>query len=316
MIAHDVLTYISAKSVGFGDVRVPVTPYAYAGEDGGPYNPSYSWEMREGGIPVTRSDDPYFDELDYYAGRINYAPPLNGRVPALDVLSLYSAEPDWGMDRELQLSPLQALTAGSQGYRHLRYGLFGLRAGVAPQRALHFHRLALHAFEEGDAYWALRFAARALHYIQDVLTPYHLKPIPEWYVIPRLFLLRRLHYTIYNYHVNFEGFMGYHLWHGTDCYIQCIENTQPSPVKDLHAELRRHVRKSRFLFYGLFSECGKAWGNGLSQDFVKLGARWIEEYEPSDELNSRVFRWLRLASGFVKGYVLQYVLPRLDGVSQ
>ena len=318
MIAHDVMTYVSARSVGFRDVPVTLRPYSYGEVDRDRYNPSYAWEMREGGTPVVSSDNPYFDEQEYYGSSVRYSV-LRGdeasrddAVSALEVLSLYSAEPDWGMDRELELSPLQKLTAGSQGYRHLRYGFFLFRAGVAHRRALHFQSLAAHAFDRGDPYWGLRFSARALHYIQDILSPYHLKPIPEWYWIPRLFRLRAVYHTIFNYHLNFEGYTGYHLWHGTQRFIRCIEGAGPKAIGDLKQDLLRASWKVRMLFYGIFGECRKMWGESLSEGFRRLGRDWIEEYTPSERLNLLICRWLTLASSYVKGYILKDVLPYME----
>ncbi len=103
MIAHDVHTYISARSVGLRDMPVRITPYTYHGVDRDAYNPSYWWEMREGALPVTVSDHPVKDEREYYNPYVVYHQPEDGHVSALEVLALYSAEPDWGMDEGLQL---------------------------------------------------------------------------------------------------------------------------------------------------------------------------------------------------------------------
>jgi hypothetical protein len=311
MIAHDVHTYVCAASLNMKAVAVPVTPYSYQDVDLGPYNPSYHWEMREGASPVTVSEHVLNDERAYYAPYVHYEGPVQGTASSLQVLALYSAEPDWGMDEGLKLSPLQAVTAGSQGYRHLRYGWFFLRAGVAHRRVLHFNRLARLAFESGDRYWGLRFSGRTVHYIQDLLTPFHLKPIPEWYWVPRVFRLREVFNTICLQHMRFEGFTGYHLWHGSESYLRCIEESKPFSINSLRKDLLGASRRLRRRFYGLFRECCLFWGDGGPDSAAPLEREWIRKQVPSETLNTYIHGWLSMLSSFVKGYLGVYVLPRM-----
>jgi hypothetical protein len=309
MIAHDVHTYMCAASLNMEDVAVHITPYSYQDEDQDPYNPSYRWEMREGGSPVTVSEHALNDEQNYYTPFVHYESPVQETVSSRQVLALYSAEPDWGMDEGLQLSPLQAVTAGSQGYRHLRYGWFFLRAGEAHRRALHFNRLAGIAYAGGDYYWGLRFSGRTLHYIQDLLTPFHLKPIPEWYWMPRVFRLREVFNTICSQHMRFEGFTGYHLWHGSASYLKCIEESSPLPLGDLRRDLIRASRKLRRRFYGMFRECCLFWGEGETASALKR--EWIRNHSPSETLNRYIYSWLHMLSSFVKGYIQVHILPHM-----
>ena len=312
MIAHDVHTYVCAKSVDMRDTSVRITPYAYHDVDRDIYNPAYQWEMREGGSPVTVSDHALKDERDYYNPYVRYDKPVNGKVSSLQVLSLYSAEPDWGMDEGLQLSPFQGVTAGSQGYRHLRYGWYFLRIGVAHRRALHFHELAEYAFSMGDSYWGLRFSGRALHYMQDLLTPYHLKPIPEWYWIPRLFRLGDVFNAICSHHMRFEGYTGYHLWHGSENYIRCIEESKPHPMTQVSRDLVAASRKVRRLFYTIFRECRLFWGDGGSDVNTQLQTEWIRRHAPQSRLNLSIHTWLHILSRVIKGYIKRHVLPHMQ----
>jgi hypothetical protein len=294
------------------DVPVRITPYTYHEVDRDAYNPFYAWEMREGSNPVTVSDNAQKDEREYYSPYVMYDKPVDGEVSALQVLALYSAEPDWGMDEELKLSPLQVVTAGSQGYRHLRYGWFCFRVGVAHRRALRFSELAEHAFLRGDLYWGLRFSARTLHYMQDMLTPHHLKPIPEWYWVPRLFRLKQVFNTICSQHIRFEGFTGYHLWHGSEGYVQSIKMSNPKVLSDLRTDLMRASRDVRRLFYGVFRECRSFWGDGELNSAMQLKGEWIERNASPEKLNLHIHRWLHLISAFVKGYIVSRVLPHLE----
>jgi hypothetical protein len=312
MIAHDVHTYLCARAVHMLDVPVTITPYTYHEMDTDRYNPSYAWEMREGKSPVTESEHPLKDEREYYSPFVTYDNPVGGRISSLKTLALYSAEPDWGMDDKLQLSPLQVVTDGSQGYRHLRYGWCLLRAGVAHRRALHFKKLAEHAYTRGDSYWGLRFSARTLHYIQDLLTPVHLKPIPEWYWLPRLFRLKKVFNTIYSQHMRFEGFVGYHLWHGSDSYVRIIENGNVHELPSLRHDLLLASRKVRRMFYGLFRESLLFWGDGASHPPAQLRSGWIQGHVAPEQLHFRIMGWLNILSGIIKGYIRMYVLPHMQ----
>ncbi len=312
MIAHDVLTFICARTFPFCDKYINITPFTYSDMDTDRYNPDYSFEMREGASPAVTSKEPRYDENEYYADFVQYNSPLNGEVKAIQVLSLYSAEPDWGMDSGLQLSPFQSLLGGSQGFRHLRYGLFLMRLGIAHQRALYFSHLAEKAFSENDLYWGFRFSARAIHYIEDILTPVHTKPFSECFVLEQLIHMKDLYYTTYNYHLNFERFVAYHLWHGNNTYIRLIEDARPLLLLNLRKDLLKASRKMRRLFYPIFRGCKKLWGESMKDKYVKLRKEDILEMNPPVEFRKPVEQWLKHAASFVKGYIARYVSPFLE----
>jgi hypothetical protein len=130
-------------------------------------------------------------------------------IQAIDVLATYSDEPDWRMDIELFDSnqypelwrPEYTLMGGkvgltSQAFRHMYWRSLDLsdplptfhfppkttfRAmGTAPERAELFLRLARAAGKiPGLEYWALRFMACSLHYLEDLSQPYHASPGPS-----------------------------------------------------------------------------------------------------------------------------------------
>lgn len=316
MIAHDVLTYQCARAVGFPQVSILRTPYAYQSEDPGPYNPAYRWEMREGTGPAVRAGDPYFDEHDYYAPFVRYRSPEQGKVNALEVLSLYSAEPDWGMDEGLRLSPLQVLTGGSQGYRHLRYGLFFFRVGRAHHRVLHFTRLAGAAASRRDPYWSVRFAARALHYLEDLASPMHTKPFPERAVAAGLLRPKRLYYAVYNYHLNVERAVGYRLWHGDRKLLRCIEKGEPRPVPRLGPALGEACRTARVLAGPLFSRCRELCSERMREQWVRLRVEEVERLAGDAEMERLFCAWLSGAASLVKGYIGSVALPLLASASE
>jgi len=309
MIAHDVLTYICARCAGIGDDEILISPYNYKGAETITMRGDYELENREGGRPVVSSDDPKYDESKYYYDFIKYSYPKKGKIPLIQVLSLYSAEPDWGMDSGLKISPLQALTGGSQGYRHLRYGLFLFRAGIAHRMALHFFNLARIAFSRSDMYWGVRFSARAIHYIEDLFTPVHTKPFTEMFFFKKMFQARDLYFITYNYHLNFERFVAYHLWHGNRIYTGIIESAVPFESPDLKKDLLPGSRVVRRLSPLIFKECKNIWGETMKDKFVQISIKDINGIQPTDRFLDSILSWLEFSASFVKGYIEKFVKP-------
>ncbi|MBI3542427.1 MAG: hypothetical protein HY075_04020 [Deltaproteobacteria bacterium] len=110
-----------------------------------------------------------------------------GRTPkAIDVLSTYSDEPDWGMDDDVPRLQHKGLSKDSEGtatrvLRHFWYKgeeEWGVDFGQDQEtdaRAQLYYELALVAFATGEPYWGYRFLSNALHYIQDMTQPFHTK---------------------------------------------------------------------------------------------------------------------------------------------
>jgi hypothetical protein len=313
MIAHDVLTFLCAKET-LPEGRLEITPYRYEEADGSVYNPSMTIEMREGKRPSVKSDDPMIDEDRYYADFVTYHRPNGNTADLHETIALYSAEPDWGMDEEIKISPFQFLTGGSQGYRHLRYALFGARAGRAHKRAAHFTRLAELAFDGGDRYWGVRFSACAIHYIEDLLTPLHQKPCTEGFYLKVLLAWKRMGgiYTVgFNYHHSFERYTGYHLWHGTKWLIDAIRRAGRIDIGILEKDLRVFWRKAKKLTCRIFREWRGFLKERMEHGRNLLGPEEVAGMTPPDRLRGLLEEWLELTAGLVKGYLARYVAPYL-----
>lgn len=314
MIAHDVLTYLCAKQI-LPSRRLDITPYRYGKYDKSVYNPGSKIEMREGKRPSVKSDDPMIDEDRYYADFVTFHPPNGNTVDLQETAALYSAEPDWGMDEDIRISPFQILTGGSQGYRHLRYAFFGARAGEAHKRVFHFTGLAQRAFEEGDLYWGVRFSACALHYIEDLLTPFHQKPFAERFFFRVLCSWRRmggLFVVAFNYHHSFERYTGYHLWHGTNWLVDAIRCAKALDIVDLKQDLTVFWKKAKRLFDPIFTEWRMLFRDMMEQGQRLLTPEEVAAFFPPESLKTLLEVWLGLSAGAVKGYLAKYVLPRLQ----
>ena len=165
-------------------------------------------------------------------------------VQVLEVLSVYSDEPDWAMDTELfsddQYPELwkdaYVMMGGqkgtpSQAFRHMFWDKFHLwhplqsfklppnyvlkPLGQAHNRAELFLKLSREAQQLGHTYWSVRFLANAFHYIQDVANPFHASQTPtkKFITMPlkRLELsdfVKQVTNIISYYHFAFEDYVG------------------------------------------------------------------------------------------------------------
>lgn len=189
--------------------EIEVTPYTYQEIDQDEYNPEFVIK--------------YVDEK------------IGEKVKASDILIKYSDEPDWDLDTNLNLNKIQKLTGGSQGYRHMYVSVFGglLRGGVAPQRANHFFEISKVAFKKGDNYWGFRFAARAIHYLEDLSQPYHTYPAPLEVLFKKYFKVKKLTILITNAHYGFEDFNGYLFKHKKEEFYGIIPQVKKVPIDDI-----------------------------------------------------------------------------------
>ncbi len=124
-------------------------------------------------------------------------------VSALDIVSTASDEPDFGIDIQLYANNESAhgkeygfgtqpfgnprLEYGSQAPLHMGFyhesSIVFMAAGVLkqtyPEYRIHqFHTLAKLAFAKGEDYWGWRFLGWGLHYLIDLMQPYHSAVLP------------------------------------------------------------------------------------------------------------------------------------------
>lgn len=221
MDGHDVLTHkCMDMEKAFLSEEVEIKPYCYRAYDQGPYNSSKDgFEDYLGRPYLSRSDEELY--LPFFDNKL----PRSGRAPAWQILTVYSYEPDFGMDEGLSLSPLQRFMGGSGTWRHEEFHIL-LRFGEVIDRFLHFDRLSMLANEKRDRYWVLRFAARALHYLEDCGTPYHTSPGSPVEIFKIPFLYRKQFKKISFYHKFHDRYLGYRLWRGYKPFLEEIEGTE------------------------------------------------------------------------------------------
>jgi len=201
--------------------EIKITPYIYEDIDQDEYNPEFVIKYIEGEI--------------------------GGKTKASDILINYSDEPDWDLDTNLELNRLQALTGGSQAYRHMYFSVFKglLKAGDAPKRANHFFEMSKMAFGKGDNYWGFRFAARAVHYLEDLSQPLHAYPVPLNVLFKKFVNVKRLTILAFNAHYGYEDFNGYLFEHKKDEFYNLLPEVKTVKIDDVAVSAIKLSKEAR-----------------------------------------------------------------------
>lgn len=213
--------------------EIEITPYTYEDIDQDEYNPEF----------VTK----------YFEGEIGE------KTKASDILINYSDEPDWDLDTNLKLNRLQALTGGSQGYRHMYFSVFKglLKAGDAPKRANHFFKMSKIAFGKGDNYWGFRFAARAVHYLEDLSQPLHAYPVPFDVLFKKFVNVKRLTILATNAHYGYEDFNGYLFEYQKEEFNNLLPEVKTIKMDDVVEGAIKLSKKARKDFTSSYKETMK-----------------------------------------------------------
>ena len=262
--------------------EIEVTPYTYEDIDQDEYNPEFVIK--------------YIDEK------------IGEKVKASDILINYSDEADWDLDTNLELNKLQALTGGSQGYRHMYFSVFGglLKAGDAPKRANHFFEMSKIAFGKGDNYWGFRFAARAIHYLEDISQPYHTYPAPLDVLLKKFFNVKKLTVLVTNAHYGYEDFNGYLFEHKKDEFYSLlpeVKTVKMDDVADSAIKLSKEARKDFTLSYRETMELFSVLDNDQEllileeQEIIK-----IANSPDSQELINLMKKDILMGLGYLNGF--------------
>ncbi len=234
------------------------------------------------------------------------------RVSAFEVLATYSAEPDWYLDTDLKLSSIQVLAGGSQGWRHQRYILFWPVAfGVAPDRAQYFYNLALEAYKRGDIYWAFRFLARTLHYVEDLGQPLHTLPLPVSDFLFRYGLsVKRATYVGLNVHSTLEDYIGAFLDRGEPRLVDALGGTDAPKIDSvkkaalaINGQARQYAEKQYRAAMKIWPQLDANKDVRLT-DAERVGA--VEPKQSVDELWGVMETTLKTTGFYVRGVVERF----------
>ena len=237
-------------------------------------------------------------------------------VDALQVLADFSDEPDWGMDKGLELAFAQKFMGGSQGYRHMYYPVGGFHLpwpffaqGQAPRRARHFYRLADRSFAGGDFYWGFRFLARSMHYVQDLAQPYHGTQL-YWPFFQLASPVSGTTQATKNYHFAYESLVAHLLELETagdrpPVYLTLLRRSPALQAENLPRLLDEVVRQNCRLARDTFAACVELLGEEFSTSrpvpLTREKVRDVLQDPRWRELDLLIRKSLRLAAAGSKG---------------
>jgi len=273
--SHGKMTYYAAYDIDWLNKfdNITITEYTYSDIDKEPYNPDFKIVYKEGNI--------------------------GDKTSALEILSIYSDEPDWEMDQNLNLSPFQKLTGGSSGWRHQYFiTLFGLiRLGDGPKRAQYFYNLALKAFDREDYYWGFRFFARALHHAEDLTQPLHSMPLPYSVILKNIFDINGLIKIGENHHYTFEDYQEVQIDVKRKDYLEVLNTDETFDVRTIYRLAVLNAFRARKDSGNIFRIQEKFYGkeinnkNGFSIN--KDEYRELKDNEYQDEYDEIIKRNLK-----------------------
>lgn len=117
--------------------------------------------------------------------------PVNKEIEPWKIIVLYTTEPDMHIDCDLELNPMQKLTKGSHGFRHMQFKIGWKTIGIPDQCFSYYFNSAVKAYKMGNEYWGYRFLSRAIHYVADLGHPFHIKVAPGWDLFKSLFNFKK-----------------------------------------------------------------------------------------------------------------------------
>jgi hypothetical protein len=295
--AHETLTYLIVKStLPNADDLVEITPYSYN-------------EKRIYNIERLILDD--------VCGRfmVNFIPswakfyppdpaPINNKVPVWQVLTVYSVEPDLGMDEGLNLSPLQSIIGNSQGVRHMKYKLLFFDFFEGSESFLYFVEMSKQAFQRNDRYWGYRFLARAIHHLEDLSMPYHNAPGRLGDVLESLLWNREKGMELAYRHFSYDEYLAYSLYLEDQEAINSIVEAQPKRVKNM----RELIQRVRLLGLRNLEDVDKIFARvypnldrSLSWNDFEASAKQLEELK---RITNHIMKDF---SAYLKGFLLDFL---------
>jgi len=295
--AHETLTYLVVKScLPNADDLVEITPYSY--EEKRIYNTERLI-------------------LDDVCGRFmaNFIPswarfyppdpaPIDGKVPVWQVLTVYSVEPDLGMDEGLNLSPLQSIIGNSQGVRHMKYKLLFFDFFEGSESFLYFVEMSKQAFGRNDRYWGYRFLARAIHHLEDLSMPYHNAPGRLGEVLESLLWNREKGMELAYRHFSYDDYLAYLLYLEDEEVISSIVESQPKRARNMR-ELIQRVRllglRNLEAVDRIFSSVYSGLDRTLSWNDFEASSEQLKELKSITKLIMKEF------SGYLKGFLLDFL---------
>ncbi|MEJ5258314.1 MAG: hypothetical protein WHS64_08710 [Fervidobacterium sp.] len=278
--SHGVFTFLVVTSIdGFDYSKlVEISEYSYSESRNYKAGRYITHDLVQKGEKKIDREDDVLQETD-----IEIVPDLvlsDGKIPVWMIFLVYSSLPDNGMDF-VEDNFLASLFLGeTQANRHGYFKVSFFEYFEGDKSFLHFLRMSKNAFNKGDMYWGYRFLAYALHYLEDLMQPYHVRPgtVPE--MLTYLFD-GRMKTFLRNAHFAYDDYMTFLLYFSKHKYAfrELVKSTKPLilPVSDDQL-IYEAIVYSYTSFFAIHEEIKKAFGTILSERRVR-----IEDFQKAEE---------------------------------
>ncbi|MCX7654303.1 MAG: hypothetical protein N2Z58_06470 [Fervidobacterium sp.] len=305
---HSVYTYLVLKSSGMDfDFLVEIFPRDF--QEGRLYNSSgdlirYLNEDIAGNKNLNLIEKNLLREYEF----INSLP-INNKLPAWQIVSLYSAFPDIGIDYLRNVSWIQDVFVGdSQGLRHGKVKIGPVEIFEADVSFLYFIKKSRELLKLGNLYWGLRFFGYALHYLQDLMQPYHVRPgtVFELFVYPFDEGMRK---KLRNLHTAYDRIMIYLILYDYEKLLKTINQAKP-----LHFRSDEELITEAFMYsYSKFFKIHELQ-KIIFSNFIEKRAPSLEDFAEKsktkefEELKEETYEIISTMSGIIKGLLLSLQL--------
>ncbi|WP_448376395.1 hypothetical protein [Fervidobacterium sp.] len=310
--SHGVFTFLTVTSIANFDYQklVKITDYSYVENRKYKEGKYILHDVIEAGKFKIDAEDDVLNDTGIDVINSFVLPTQSREIPVWAIFLVYSSFPDNGMDYVEESFFINALIGSTQANRHgyLKVSFFEYMEG--DKSFLHFVRMSREAFKKGDEYWGYRFLAYALHYLEDLMQPYHVRPgtVPE---LIQFIFDQRIRVMLRNAHSAYDDYMTFLLYKSKNRYqfTQLINNTQPLvlPVPDEQL-IYEAIVYSYSMFFDIHEEVKKAFGKILYERRIKMED--FEQAEREGKLERLYELTKKLAStlaSLVKGIVLSNV---------
>ncbi|MGQ9855680.1 MAG: hypothetical protein ACUVQF_03015 [Fervidobacterium sp.] len=309
--SHGVFTFLIATSIDGFDYskQVEISEYSYS--ESRNYKPGryITYDLvQEGEKKIDREDD-VLQETG-----IEIVPDLvlsDGKIPVWMIFLIYSSLPDNGMDFVEDNFFASLFLGQTQANRHGYFKLSFFEYFEGDKSFLHFLRMSKNAFNKGDTYWGYRFLAYALHYLEDLMQPYHVRPgtVPE--MITYLFD-GRMKTFLRNAHSAYDDYMTFLLYFSDykHDFRELIKSSKPLilPVSDEQL-IYEAIVYSYTSFFAIHEEIKKVFGNILSERRVRVeDFQKAEEEGKLDNLYELTKKLVSTLTSLAKGVIITTVL--------
>ncbi|WP_434223455.1 hypothetical protein [Fervidobacterium gondwanense] len=308
--SHGVFTFLVVTSIdGFDYSKlVEISEYSYS--ESRNYKPGryITYDLvQKGEKKIDREDDILQETV------IDIVPDLDlsdGKVPVWMIFLVYSSLPDNGMDFVEDNFFASLFLGQTQANRHGYFKVSFFEYFEGDKSFLHFLNMSKNAFQKGDKYWGYRFLAYSLHYLEDLMQPYHVRPG----TVPELLLYlfdERMRMLLRNAHSAYDDYMTFLLYFSKSKYEfrELIKSSKPLilPISDEQL-IYEAIVYSYTSFFSIHEEIKKAFGSILFERRVR-----IEDFQKAEEegrlenLYELTKKLVSMLTSLAKGVILKTV---------